>query len=98
VHSGLPDGFDFQTKNANFGKYCRVLQWKMLVYFMTFGLFHGHFCTIFYDPLLYFVVIRYIFPVLVGSSKKNLATLDAFCANKLNKNPLGLRNLRVCRK
>jgi hypothetical protein len=25
----------FQTKNRNLGKFCSVLQWKMLVYFMT---------------------------------------------------------------
>jgi hypothetical protein len=32
--AGLPDGF-FQTKNTNLGKFWRVLQWKMLVYFMA---------------------------------------------------------------
>jgi hypothetical protein len=39
----------FQTKNPNLGHFCRVLQWKMLVYFMdiwsilrTIGLFYGH--------------------------------------------------------
>jgi hypothetical protein len=25
----------FQTKDPNLGKFCRVLQWKMLVYFMA---------------------------------------------------------------
>jgi hypothetical protein len=46
--AGLPDGF-FQTKNPNLGKFCRVLQWKMLVYFIAvssilrpFGIFCGH--------------------------------------------------------
>jgi hypothetical protein len=30
----------FQTKNPNLGKFCRVLQWKMMVYFMdTFTVF-----------------------------------------------------------
>jgi hypothetical protein len=39
----------FQTKNPNLGKFWRVLQWKMLVCFITvwnilrpFGRFHGH--------------------------------------------------------
>jgi hypothetical protein len=32
--AGLPD---FQTKNPNLGKFWRILQWKMLVYFM-----YGH--------------------------------------------------------
>jgi hypothetical protein len=56
----LPDGF-FQTKNPNLGKFWRVLQWKILVYFMIiwsisrpFEIFCGH--------LVYFVVIWYIFP------------------------------------
>jgi hypothetical protein len=56
---GLPD---FQAKNPNLGKFWRVLQLKMLVYFMAktsiyiwpFGTFCGH--------LVYFMVILYIFP------------------------------------
>jgi hypothetical protein len=39
----------FQTKNPNFGKFWRVLQWKMLVYYIAswsilllFGLFCVH--------------------------------------------------------
>jgi hypothetical protein len=51
----------FQTKNPNLGKFCRVLVWKILVYFMTIWstlwpleMFYGH--------LVYFVVIWYIFP------------------------------------
>jgi hypothetical protein len=50
----------FQTKNANLGKFWRVLQWKILVSFMTIWsvlwpleIFHGH--------LVYFVVIGFIF-------------------------------------
>jgi hypothetical protein len=50
----------FQTKNPNMGKFWGVLQWKILVYFMTIWsilrpleMFYGH--------LLYFVVI-YISP------------------------------------
>jgi hypothetical protein len=48
----------------------------MLIYFkaiwnilQTFGLF--------YDHLIYFAFIWYIFPVLVSFTKKNLATLDS---------------------
>jgi hypothetical protein len=51
----------FQTKNPNLGKFWRVLQWKMLVYFFTIwsilrpiGIFYGH--------LVYFVVIWYTLP------------------------------------
>jgi hypothetical protein len=33
----------FQNKNPDFGKYRRILQCKMLVYFITFGLFYGIF-------------------------------------------------------
>jgi phosphate/sulfate permease len=50
----------FQTKK-NWGKFWRVLQWKMMAYFMTiwsislpFGIFFGH--------LVYFMVIWHIFP------------------------------------
>jgi hypothetical protein len=33
---GLPDGiWIFQTKNANLGKFCRVLKWIALVYFVA---------------------------------------------------------------
>jgi hypothetical protein len=39
----------FQTKNPNFGKFWRTLDWKMLIYFMsiwnilqTFGIFYEH--------------------------------------------------------
>jgi hypothetical protein len=50
----------FQTKNPNSGQFWKVLQWKMLVYFMAirsvlrpFGIFCG--------ILVYFMVISYIF-------------------------------------
>jgi hypothetical protein len=40
----------FRTKNPNLGKFCRVLQWKMFVYFTAiwyilrpFGMLVGHF-------------------------------------------------------
>jgi hypothetical protein len=59
----------FQNKNLNLGKFWRVLQWKMSVYFIAiwsmivgtiwyilwpFGIFSGH--------LVYFMVIWYFFP------------------------------------
>jgi hypothetical protein len=57
----------FQTKNSNFGNFFRVLVWKMLLYLRPLG--------IFYDHLVHFVLIWYIFLVLVSRTKKNLATL-----------------------
>jgi hypothetical protein len=67
----------FQTKNNNLYKFWRLLQWKMLVYFMTiwsilrsFGIFFLH--------LVYLKDIWIIFfPVLVCCTKKKLATLDS---------------------
>jgi hypothetical protein len=63
----------FQTKNANLGKFWRVLQWNM------FGTFYGH--LVFLEPLgifngnfVDFMVLWFIFPVLVCCTKKNLAT------------------------
>jgi hypothetical protein len=48
THQGCPM-VCFQTKNPNLGKFWRVLQWKMLVYFMDtwsilryFVIFYGH--------------------------------------------------------
>jgi hypothetical protein len=57
----------FQTKNPNLGKFWRVLQWKILVYFITirfilgpfanilwpFGIFCGH--LVYFSPFWYFV-------------------------------------------
>jgi hypothetical protein len=50
----------FQTKNPNLDKFWRALDWKILIYFMdiwnilqTFG--------IYYDHLVHFVFIWYIF-------------------------------------
>jgi hypothetical protein len=60
----------FQTKNPKLGKFWRVLQWKMLVYFMVY------FTAIqFYGRFVYFVVIWFLFSVLVYCAKKNLAAL-----------------------
>jgi hypothetical protein len=43
----------FQTKNTNLGKFWRVLQWKMLEYFIAIW-------SIFYRHLVYFVAIWYV--------------------------------------
>jgi hypothetical protein len=55
----------FQTKNPNLGKFWRVLQWKMLVYFRetwsivfcyvlwTFGVVRGN--LVYFFPFWYFV-------------------------------------------
>jgi hypothetical protein len=57
-----------QTKNPDLGKFWRVLQWKMLVYFMfiwcsirSFSIFCGHF-GIFYGHLVYFSPFWYVGP------------------------------------
>jgi hypothetical protein len=64
----------FQAKNPTLGKFLRALDFKLLMYFIavwnicqTFG--------IFFDHLVHFVFIWYIFPVLASCTKKNLATL-----------------------
>jgi hypothetical protein len=49
----------FQTKNLNLGKFCRVLHWKMLVYFMDTWSILGSFDK-FYGHLVKFVEIWYI--------------------------------------
>jgi hypothetical protein len=64
----------FQNKNTNLGKILRVLQWKMLVYFMAILSISRPF-SIFCGNLVYFMVLWNIFPVLVCCTKKNLATL-----------------------
>jgi hypothetical protein len=51
----------FQTNNPNLGKFFRVLLWKILVYFMTIRSILRP-LKIFYEHLVYFVVIWYIFP------------------------------------
>jgi hypothetical protein len=64
----------FQTKNPILGKFWRVLQWKMMIYFMdTWSILRSF--VIFYGHLVQFVVIWYIFPVLIFCTKKILATL-----------------------
>jgi hypothetical protein len=58
----------FQTKNLNLGKFLGVLQWKILVYFMTICSILRPF-EIFYGHLVYFTAIWNIlwpFGVLCG--------------------------------
>jgi hypothetical protein len=64
----------FQTKDSNLGKYWRASDWKMIMYVMAIWNILWRF-GIFYDHLVHFVLIWYIFPVLVSCTKKNLATM-----------------------
>jgi hypothetical protein len=64
----------FQTKNPNLGKFWRALDGKMLIYFRVIWNILRIF-GIFYDHLVHFVFIWYIFPVLVSCTQENLATL-----------------------
>jgi hypothetical protein len=64
----------FQTKNPNFVENFSVLRLEYV------DIFYGHLkylgiFGIFYDPLVQFVFVWYIFPVLVSFTNKNLATL-----------------------
>jgi hypothetical protein len=61
----------FQIKNINLGKFLRVLQWKIMVYFKGTGSILQAF-GIFYGYLVYFFQTWYI-----HSTKKNLATLSS---------------------
>jgi hypothetical protein len=61
----------FQAKNPTLGKFLRALDFKLLMYFIavwnicqTFG--------IFFDHLVHFVFIWYIFPVLEKSGNPDL--------------------------
>jgi hypothetical protein len=64
----------FQTKNSYLGKFWRALGGNIL---RTFGTFYEH--------LVHFVFLRYIFPVLVPWAKKNLATLVGMYLHNANK-------------
>jgi hypothetical protein len=59
----------FQTKNPNLGKFWRILECKMLVYFVSIWSILRPW-EIFYGRLVYFP------PVLVCCTKKNLAALS----------------------
>jgi hypothetical protein len=63
----------FQTPNHKLGKFWRVLQRKMLAYFSVIWSISLPF-GIFYVNLVNAMVIWYVFTVLVGIAKKNLAT------------------------
>jgi hypothetical protein len=66
----------FQAKNRNLGKFWRVLQWKMLVYFIdTWSILWSF--VIFYRRLVKLLQFGIFYPVLVFCAKKNLATLEA---------------------
>jgi hypothetical protein len=54
----LPDGI-FSNQNPILGKFLRVLQWKMLVYFMAIWSICVQPIGIFYCHLVYFIVIWY---------------------------------------
>jgi hypothetical protein len=64
----------FRTKNPNSGKFCRVLDWKMFVYFITIWNISWRF-EIFYENLVHSYTFGTFFPVLVSCTKINLATL-----------------------
>jgi hypothetical protein len=64
----------FRTKNPNFGIFWRVLQWKLLVYFMAIWSIFRPFWYILWR-LGIFCNHLVIFPVLVYCTTKNLATL-----------------------
>jgi hypothetical protein len=50
----------FQTKNPNLGKFLRALDWKVLIYFVAISNILW-ILGIFYDHLVQFVFIWYIF-------------------------------------
>jgi hypothetical protein len=76
MEGGLPDGL-FSNQKSQFG--------KIFIYFMAIWNILWR-LGIFYDHLVHFVFIWYIFPVLVSCAKKHLATLN------------GRRNLAVQRR
>jgi hypothetical protein len=73
-----------KQKNPTLGKFWRALDWKMFIYFMAIWNILWKF-EIFYDPLVHFVLVLYIFPVLVSCTKKSLATLGQTLLRKLIK-------------
>jgi hypothetical protein len=57
----------YQTKNPTLGKFWRVLQWKMLVYYLAIWSLYG--------SLVYFVFMWYTFSHFGVLYRENLATL-----------------------
>jgi hypothetical protein len=73
----------FQTQNPNFGKFWRALDWKMFLYFVAIWNILCRF-GIFYEHLVRFVFIWYLFPILVSCTNKHLATLVTAMLQYLN--------------
>jgi hypothetical protein len=85
----------FKTKNPNLGKFGRVLQWKMLVYFManlsilrSFGIVYGH--------LVHFMANWYIYSHF-GMLYKEKSDNPAFNEDEA-KCWIGIRLAIVCRR
>jgi hypothetical protein len=94
--AGLPDGM-FSNENPKLGKFWRVLQWKILAYFMSLW-YILRLIGMFYCYLVYFMVIWYIFPVLVCCSKKNLSTLarSQTYGREVQHSGISVRVLKLC--
>jgi hypothetical protein len=65
----------FKTKNPHLGKFWRVLQWKMLVYYMAiwsiirlFSLFYGHLGICMLGHLVYFSRFGMLYQVKSGKA------------------------------
>jgi hypothetical protein len=69
----------FQTKNTNLGKFLSLLQWKMLVNFMTILVYFTAIWYILWQSgiICGHLVFWYIFPMVACCTNKNLATLTA---------------------
>jgi hypothetical protein len=57
----------YQTKNPNLGKFCWVLQWKRVAYFMAILVYFRPFSILLWHLvicgyLVYFMIIKYFFP------------------------------------
>jgi hypothetical protein len=83
----------FQTKNPNLGKFWRVLQWKILVYFMIIWSILRP-LEIFYGHLVYFVANWYISPRfgILHQEKSDNPGSDCDCLTRLSLsciNPFG---------
>jgi hypothetical protein len=78
----------FQAKNPNLGKFWRFLQWKILAKLLTIWSILRP-SEIFYGHLVYFVVIRYIFPrfgILYYEKSGNPGPKSFFAAFKVSGN------------
>jgi hypothetical protein len=77
--SGLPDGL-FSNQKYQFWENFQGFEKVDILW--PFGMFYEYMHGIFYDHLVHFVLIWYIFPVLVSCTKKNLATLPPRIPNE----------------